>query len=463
MAPDPGREEREPAPEGSEAGPTTAPPTADPTLEGADLARRRFFRSFASDVFSAAATVVGTAQALQRTSTETARALLGGEGDEPPVVGSAPRVAVAVAGVRPSGFRPAFRWDGPRLYLVDQRRLPDELLEHLVEGAADAVVAMRDLVVRGAPVLGQVAAISLALTAGRLRGAQPFARRAMIRGSASGLRDARPAVASLGWAIDRMLARFEAVGSLLEDGNVVADALWTEAEAIVYEATDAHGRLAEHGLAVLPNRVAPDEGGTSRPLQVLTHGTSGALAGGQFGTALAVVVAAHDAGREIHAWVDETRPGFDGTRISAWELEQAGVPHTVIPDSAAASLIAAGRVDAIVVGADRAAANGDTAATIGTYPLALVAARHGIPFYVCAPRPAFDLTVADAAGLPLEHRSALDLTRFGDATIAPPSTPALNPVVDVTPAELITAFVTDVGILAPPFTRSIAAAFAEDG
>jgi methylthioribose-1-phosphate isomerase len=424
---------------------------ADLAQQGADVARRRFFRAFASDVVTAAATVVGTAQALQRTSTEAARVLLGGEAEE---------AAVPAATSGPSGFRPSFRWDGSRLFLVDQRRLPDALVEHVVESAADGVVAIRDLVVRGAPALGQVAAISLALTANRLRDAQPFARRAVLRGSATGLRDARPAVADVGRMVDRMLACYEALGGIDADGNVVADALWAEAEAIVYEATDAHGRLAEHGLAVLPPPTEGADADVVRPLHVLTHGTSGALAGGQFGTALAVIVAAHDRGRELHVWVDETRPSLEGARVTAWELAQAGVPHTLIADDAAASLIAAGRVDAILVGAERVAANGDTAATVGTYPLALVAARHGVPFHVCVPSRTLDLAVPDGAALPLEHRPGTELTRIGEVSIAPPGTGTLVPTVDVTPAALTTSIVTDRGVLRPPYERSLAGAAA---
>jgi methylthioribose-1-phosphate isomerase len=353
----------------------------------------------------------------------------------------------------PTGFRPAFRWDGPKLYLVDQRWLPDRLVEHLVEGAADGVLAIRDMVVRGAPAIGQVAAISLALTANRIRDLQPFARRATIRGSANALREARPTAVNAAWAMDRMLSRFEAVGSLNDDGNVVADALWAEAEAIVYEATDAHGRLAEHWREVLP----PTDG---RPLQLLTHCNTGPLACGQYGTALGVVAAAHHLGRELHVWVDETRPYLQGARLTAWELDQAGVPHTLIPDGAAGSLLAAGRVDAILVGADRIAANGDPANKIGTYPLAVLAARHGVPFYVCAPVTSVDATVPDGGAIPIEHRPGEEVTHVRGTLVAPAGTVAFNPAFDITPAELVAAIVTDEGVLRPPFGPAIAAALA---
>lgn len=372
-------------------------------------------------------------------------------GDDPtPLFGGA--VAQPPAATAPIGFRPAFRWDGPKLWLVDQRRLPDALVEQSVEGAAEGVLAIRDMVVRGAPAIGQVAAISLALTANRVRDLAPFARRATLRGSANALREARPTAADAAWAMERMLTRLEAVDSLNDDGNVVADALWAEAEAIVYEATDAHGRLVEHGLEVLP----PAE---AWPLQVLTHSDTGPLAGGQFGTALAVVTAAHDAGRNVHVWVPETRPYLQGARLAAWELDQADVQHTVLPDAAVGSLLAAGRVDLVLVGAGRIAANGDVANAVGTYPLAVLAARHGVPLYVCAPTTSIDLATPDGGTIPIEHRPGDEVTHIRGAQLAPAATVAFNPAFDVTPAELVWALVTERGA-ARPVTRATVAAVA---
>jgi methylthioribose-1-phosphate isomerase len=160
----------------------------------------------------------------------------------------------------------------------------------------------------------------------------------------------------------------------------------------------------------------------------------------------------------VHVWVDETRPYLQGARLTAWELAQAGVPHTLVADVAAGWLMANGRVDAILVGADRVAANGDTANKVGTYPLAVVAARHGVPFFVCAPLTSVDLSTSDGAGIPIEERPAAELLRFRGVEIAPPETEALNPAFDVTPAELITAIVTDEGVLRPPFGPALAEA-----
>ena len=194
------------------------------------------------------------------------------------------------------------------------------------------------------------------------------------------------------------MARYEAMGDLSDDGGAIADALRAEADAIVMEATTDHGRLAGFGLEALP---VPAEG----PLRILTHCNTGPLACGQYGTALGVVQAAHHAGRALHVWVDETRPYLQGARLTAWELAQAGVPHTLIPDVAAGHLMARGEVDAVIVGADRVAANGDTANKVGTYTLAVLAARHGIPFYVAAPTSSVDLETPDGAAIPIEERT----------------------------------------------------------
>lgn len=428
------------------------PGAAEPAVaeEGADLARRRFFRQFASEVISAAATVVGTAQALQRTSNEAARVLLSGDLSTAPADPPAASGATA-PDAAPTGFRTPFRWEGDRLILIDQRRLPTELVEVEIETAAEAAHAIRDMIVRGAPAIGQVAAIGLALTAHRVRDSGPFARRATIRGSGNALTNARPTAVNARWAVERLMARMEAIGDLSDDGHAIAAALRAEAEAIIFEATDDHGRLAEFGLAELPN----PEG---RPLRLLTHCNTGPLACGQFGTALGVVQAAHHAGRQLHVWVDETRPYLQGARLTAWELAQAGVPHTLVADVAAGWLMASGQVDAILVGADRIAANGDTANKIGTYPLAVLAARHGVPFYICAPTSSVDLAAADGSWIPIEQRPPDEVLKIRGVEIAPPGTAALNPAFDVTPAELITGIVTEEGVLRPPYESALAGA-----
>ncbi len=425
-------------------------PAAAP-VDPVDIGRRRFFRQLASDVFQATATVVGAASAFQQTSIQaasaildpdTAVAMLGAGGLLDDGSGSSP-------GAR--GFRTAFRMDDDRLVLIDQRRLPGEIVEFECRTASEVAWAIREMVVRGAPAIGQAAAYGIAMTARRMADTRPFARRATIKGGANALLNARPTAVNLRWAVDRMLARMEASNDIDLEGDVLADILRTEADAICAEATHDHGLLAAHGLALLPQPL-------DTPLRILTHCNTGPLAGGQFGTALGIVQAAVHAGREIHVHVDESRPYLQGARLTAWELEQAGVPYTLIADVAAGSLLAQGRIDAVLVGADRIAANGDTANKIGTYPLAVLAARHRVPFYVCAPLSSVDLETADGSGIPIEERAAAEVLEFRGVRIAPPGATVWNPSFDVTPADFISAIVTEEGALRPPFGPALAAA-----
>jgi methylthioribose-1-phosphate isomerase len=443
----------EPAAEPAPAEPVSevepsAPEEPAPPAEGADLARRLFFRRFAGEVVQTAATVVGAAAALQRSSAEAASALLGPDGAAGMMTAGGPEAGIHA----PTGFRTPFRFASDDLLLViDQRRLPEELVEIEIRSAPDATWAIRQMVVRGAPAIGQVAAYGLALTAGIAREMKPYARRATLHGAAKALKNSRPTAVNLRWAVDRLLARYEAWGELSPDGPAIASALRDEADQIAQEATIDHGRLAEFGLAELP--VPAD-----RPVRVLTHCNTGPLACGQFGTALGVVQAAHHAERPIHVWVDETRPYLQGARLTAWELAQAGVPHTLVADVAAGHLLATGQVDAILVGADRVAANGDTANKIGTYALAVLAARHGVPFLVCAPLSSVDPETPDGTAIPIEERKADEVLLVRGQAIAPPGTDAFNPAFDITPAELIGAIVTEEGALRQPFGPAIEAA-----
>ena len=438
------------------AGLTDAPTPAGPT---ADLARRRFFREFAGELVNTAATVVGAAQALRDTSAQAASAILDPErgaaflgGGPAPDVDLLP--AAAVAGARPRGFRTPFRFGDADdvLLVIDQRRLPDELVEFEVRSATDAAFAIREMIVRGAPAIGQVAALGLALTAHRARDQRPFARRATLRGSARALMASRPTAINLRWAVERLMERYAAIGGVDADGETIARELRAEADAIVWEATNDHGRIAEFGLAELPR---PD----GRPLRLLTHCNTGPLACGQFGTALGVVQAAHHADWPVHVWVDETRPYLQGARLTTWELEQAGVPHTLLADVAAGFVMSRGEVDAILVGADRIAANGDTANKVGTYTLAVLAARHRVPFYIVAPLSSVDLATPDGDAIPIEERAAEEVLMVRDRSIAPAGTNVRNPAFDVTPADLITAIVTEEGVLRPPFGAALEAAF----
>jgi methylthioribose-1-phosphate isomerase len=436
----------------AEAAPAVAPPgPAAATPTPVDLGRRRFFRAFAGELIHTAATVAGAAQALQQASVEAASVilnpegaarLLGPAGDDTSGTPGAPGAA------GPSGFRTPFREDGGTLYLIDQRRLPDALVEYACRSAGEVAFAIREMVVRGAPAIGQVAAIGLAMSAESQADGRPYARKATLRGGANALINARPTAVNLRWAVERVLARYTEVGELSEDGFAIARAMRAEADAIVFEATTDHGRLAGFGLEILPT---PDD----RPVRILTHCNTGPLACGQYGTALGIVQAAHHADRAVHVWVDETRPYLQGARLTTWELAQAGVPHALLPDVAAGHLMSLGEVDVVLVGADRVAANGDTANKVGTYPLAVLAARHGIPFYVCAPTSSVDLDTPDGSAIVIEERNPVEVLEFRGVRIAPPGTDVRNPAFDVTPAELITGIITEEGVLRGPFETGL--------
>ena len=416
------------------------------------VARRRFFRQFAGEVVHGAATVVGMAGAFQRQSMEAATSILGTSGADALGLGIVPEVANPAAGAA-AGFRTAFRWEDDAIYLIDQRRLPGELVEMRCSTAGEVAWAIREMVVRGAPAMGQAAVVGLALTAQGMAGSTPFVRRAAIRGSGTALINARPTAANVRWAVDRCLAAMDAVGDVDAEGQVIADAIRKEAEDIIREAAEDHERLATLGLALLPT---PED----RPLQILTHCNTGPLACGQFGTALGVVQVAVHQGRPVHVFVDETRPYLQGARLTAWELGQAGVGHTLIADAAAAWVFTKYAVDAVLVGADRIAANGDTANKIGTYPLAVMARRHGIPFYVCAPLSSVDPETADGAAIPIEQRDGAEVTSVRGTVIAPIGTPAINPAFDVTPNDLITAIVTEAGVFRAPYATQLVDAVA---
>ena len=399
-------------------------------------------------MFHGAAGVVGVAQVLQRASADAAAAIL-----NPDSVEVREAAAVPVVPAPPTGFRTPFRETPGVLHLIDQRKLPDVLEEYQVRSASEAAFAIREMIVRGAPAIGQVAAIGLSLTADKARTTRPYARRATLRGAAKTLINARPTAVNLRWAVERTMAAYEAVGDLSEDGDAIADAMRAEVDTIIFETTEDHGRLATFGLEEL---TFPED----RPLRILTHCNTGPLACGQYGTALGIVQAAHHAGREVHVWVDETRPYLQGARLTAWELLQAEVPHTLIPDVAAGHLMARSEVDVVIVGADRIAANGDTANKLGTYTLAVLAARHGIPFYIAAPISSVDLATPDGQGIAIEERAAKEVLLLRGVPVAPMETAVRNPSFDVTPSDLITGIVTDEGVLRAPYEEALAEAVA---
>ncbi|HEX8066756.1 MAG TPA: S-methyl-5-thioribose-1-phosphate isomerase [Thermoleophilaceae bacterium] len=319
------------------------------------------------------------------------------------------------------------RWRDGALELLDQRLLPAEERWLRCESVADVAEAIRTLAVRGAPAIGIAAAYGLALAPDRFEAA------------AAELAATRPTAVNLRWAIDR--AREAAAGG--------REALLELAEALAREQEAADRRMGELGAALFE----PGD-------RALTHCNTGALATGGRGTAAAVLLAAFEAGRLDRVWVDETRPLLQGARLTAWELERAGVPYRVVADASAGSLMARGLVDRVVVGADRIARNGDVANKVGTYPLAVLASRHEIPFYVVAPLSTVDLATPTGADIAIEERDPAEVVELGGRRIAPEGAAAANPAFDVTPRDLVTAIVTEAGVLAPPYEESLAGAAA---
>ena len=347
---------------------------------------------------------------------------------------------------RPPNARPdAVAWQGGRVRLLDQRRLPAATIFVETDDPAVLAEAIRSMQVRGAPAIGIAAAYGLAAAALHTDGSLDDIRRA-VTAAAALLRGARPTAVNLGWAIDRTLRAAGGAASR----EALRTALLAEARAIHAEDVAANRRLGALGAPLLPT-----EGG------VLTHCNAGALATGGYGTALGILRAAREHGARREIYVCETRPLLQGARLTAWELLADGFSVTLLPDSAAGALLASGAVGVVVVGADRIAANGDVANKIGTYPLAVLAQRHDLPFIVAAPWSSVDLATPSGADIPIEQRDPAEVTQLGGRRTAPDGVQVLNPAFDVTPHDLIHHIVTERGVHTAPFGASLAAATSE--
>ena len=308
------------------------------------------------------------------------------------------------------------RWKGDRLELLDQRALPEQTAYMTCRSAGEVAQAIRDMVVRGAPAIGCAAAFGIVLSKGTAEAFEILAK-------------SRPTAVNLFWALERMKK---------------ASDLEAEAIAIYEENLAANRTLGRLGAALIPERA-----------RIMTHCNTGALATAGYGTALGVIRASKD--KSISVIANETRPYLQGAHLTAWELVQEGIPCTLITDSMAGHLMSRGEVDVVVVGADRIAANGDVANKIGTYALAVLAKRHGIPFYVAAPVSTFDRSIPDGSHIPIEERPAAEVTGYRDTRWAPEGVSVRNPAFDVTPAELLTGIICEKGIAYPPYRESIAA------
>jgi methylthioribose-1-phosphate isomerase len=332
------------------------------------------------------------------------------------------------------------RWRDGKLELIDQRVLPGEVHYVSCDSAQAVANAIRNMTVRGAPAIGCAAAYGIALEATRVSGGGEFD--ASLQLAFRTLAESRPTAVNLFWSLERMRRkRDEHRAAAPAD---VADALLREAHLIRDEDVRLNRRMGEHGAALLADG-----------MRVLTHCNAGALATAGHGTALGVIRSAVAAGKNIRVLADETRPFLQGARLTAWELMQDGIPVTVIADSAAGHFMHRGEIDAVIVGADRVAANGDVANKIGTYSVAVLAQRHAIPFYVAAPLSTIDLAIARGADIPIEERGADEVLGYDDRRWAPADSSARNPVFDVTPAALVTALVTEKGVTREPDCEKI--------
>jgi methylthioribose-1-phosphate isomerase len=328
----------------------------------------------------------------------------------------------------------ALRWDGRALSVLDQTQLPGREAWLELTGAGDTAAAIRRLSVRGAPLIGMVAAYGLAMEVARQPGLGALEEGADV------LVGARPTAVNLAWAVERVRAAALAAGPVS-----MAAAARAEAQRIHAEEDAASAAIARHGADLL-----------ARARRVMTICNTGVLAAGGEGTALAVILELHRRDPGVRVLACETRPLLQGARLTAWELARAGVPFELLVDSAAAGLIRRGEADAVIAGTDRVAANGDVANKVGTYGLALAARAAGIPFVIAGPTSSIDGALPDGDAIEIEERGAEEVVAFGGAPVAPEGTAVRNPAFDVTPADLVTALVTERGVATPPDAASVA-------
>jgi methylthioribose-1-phosphate isomerase len=337
-------------------------------------------------------------------------------------------------------------WKDNKVVILDQRKLPTEEVYNTYEDYLGVAHAIKSMAIRGAPAIGVAAAMGVALGAMGI-GVENFDQYyEKLINICNRLGDTRPTAANLFWALDRMKAC--ALANKDRSLDEITEALKAEALKIYAEDIESNRTIGRHGQSLLKNDTT-----------VLTHCNAGALATAGYGTALGVIYAATEAGKRIHVVADETRPRQQGAKLTAWELQKHGIEVTVIADTMAGSIMSQGKIDACIVGADRIAANGDVANKIGTYQVAVLAKRHNIPFYVAAPTSTIDPGIESGSDIPIEERDPSEVTHIGQMQITPDYVKVYNPSFDVTPAELVTAIITERGIAKPPYDESIAKFF----
>lgn len=342
----------------------------------------------------------------------------------------------------------ALRWEGERLYLLDQRELPHRVKYIPCTHYRDVAAAIRQLRVRGAPAIGVAASFGYALAAFNYPEGEKRPLPEFLRQAARELLATRPTAVNLRWALEEM----EAVLQTLDGKGIeeIRDGLLAAARRIQTEERERDERMASFGASLVPSRA-----------HILTYCNTGALATAGWGTALGIIREAHRRGKEIHVYVPETRPVLQGARLTVWELQEAGIPYTLITDNMTGYVFAHREIDLVLVGADRIVASGDFANKIGTYTLAILADYHNCPFYVAAPFSTVDLTLKTGQEIPIEMRDPREVREVGGKLITLESCPVLNPSFDVVPHQLVTAFITEKGILNPPYEETLAAASRE--
>jgi methylthioribose-1-phosphate isomerase len=341
---------------------------------------------------------------------------------------------------------PTIAWSDDDIVMVDQRKLPATEVYVTCRTVTDVAKAIKTMVIRGAPAIGVCAAMGLALGAARSKATGTKQFTTEFQRNCDLLAATRPTAVNLFWAIERMKRTFSAGALAGESVDQLKARLRAEADRIHDDDVASCRAIGVHGATLVPAEA-----------NILTHCNAGALATAGYGTALGVIRGAVEAGRKVRVLADETRPFLQGARLTAWELVKDGIDTTVITDNMAGSIMRAGGIDLVVVGADRIAANGDTANKIGTYSVAVLAKEHGIPFYVAAPWSTIDLSTSDGNAIPIEERDAREVTHVGSHQLAPEGAHVRNPSFDVTPAKYITAIVTERGVHRPPFINTLAA------
>ena len=337
---------------------------------------------------------------------------------------------------------PTIEWDGMHIRMVDQRKIPSKIDWYICRGYKDVIKAIEKMVIRGAPAIGVAGAMGLALGAYSIRSKSKTTFLDRFKKIADEMLLARPTAVNLRWAIERMESL---VKKMVEQPvNEIKSALKQESEKILAEDIAINRMIGKNGQGLIPN------GAT-----ILTHCNAGALATGGYGTALGVIRAASENGKDIQVIADETRPWFQGLRLTAFELMEEGIPVSVIADNAAGFLMRKKMINLVITGADRIAVNGDVANKIGTYQVAVLAKTNRIPFYVAAPLSTIDPTIKNGDMIPVEERNPEEIIKFGKIQIGPSGVRALNPAFDITPAKYVSAIITEKRIIRPPFTRRI--------